>query len=100
MRNSTVLYGKFGTGESSHPDKTADLDHVGQDSVLAAAQVLHAFNGEQVGADAADLGPHLVEHGTELIQIGFASGIEDGRGAVSHHSRHHHVGGTRHRGLA
>ena len=59
----------------------------------------HTLDGQEVGGDAADLGTHLVEQQTELLEIGFAGGIVDGGCTLGKDGCHHYVGSTCHRGF-
>ena len=89
-----VLDGEVALGHGGHADEGAHLDHVGQQAVFAAVQLLHAADGEQVAPHAADAGAHAVEHLAELVDVRFAGGVHDGGGAVGQHGGHHDVGGA------
>ena len=67
--------------------------------MLCTMQGTHALDGQEVGGDAADLGTHLVEQLTELLEIGLTGGIIDGGLAFGEDSSHHDVGRTSHRCL-
>ena len=67
--------------------------------MFGASQLPHPLDGEQVGGDARDAGPHAVEHAAELLEVGLARGVVDRRGALGQHSRHDDVGRTRHGGF-
>ena len=94
-----VLDGQFASRHGGHADETAHLNHVGQDAVVSAVQLVYALDGQQVGGDACDACPHLVEHSAQLLHIGLACRVIDGCRALCHHSCHHNVGSARHRGL-
>ena len=53
-----------------------------------------SLDGEEVGADARDLGAHLVEHLAELLDVGLAGGVVDGGGALGEDGGHDDVGGA------
>src|SRR5690606_6683821 len=90
-----VLDRDFGFGHRCHANERADLDHVGQHAVRRAPQAVYALDGEQVGADARDLGAHAVEHLAELLQVGLAGRVVDRGGSFGQHGGHHHVGRAR-----
>ena len=62
--------------------------------MLRAAELLHAMDAEEVGANAVDEGAHAVEHLAKLLDVGLAGGVVDGCGALCKHCSHHYVGGT------
>ena len=62
-------------------------------------QAFHSNDGNQVGGNAADVGPHGVEQVAELLYIRFAGGVVDGGCSLSHHGSHDDVGSSRYRGL-
>ena len=80
-------------------NERADLDHIGQDAVVGAVQLLHAHHRKAVGGDARNVGAHAVEQVTELLNVGFAGRIVDGCGAFGEHSGHDDVGRPGHRGF-
>ena len=82
-----------------HADKGAHFNHVWQNLVGGAAEFFYAIDDEHVGADAADLCAHAVQHPTELLQVGFAGCIVDGGSAFGHCGSHHDVGRTSNGGL-
>ena len=100
------LDAQLAAGHAGERHEAADLDVVGGDLVLAAVQLLRAVDGEQVRADALDVGAHLHEHPREVLHVGLAGGVADhglpGRQRGGHQGvlgRHHgglvheHVGG-------
>ena len=58
-----------------------------------------ASDGEQVAADACDVGSHAVEHVAELLDVGFAGGIIDGGSPLGEYGSHNNVGRTSDRSL-
>ena len=79
-----------------HTDEGAYLDHIGQNAVLGTVQLLHTFDGKEVGSDTADLRTHTVQQMTELLDIGFAGGVIDSCGAFGQNGCHNDVGSTCH----
>ena len=75
-----------------HSDERAHLNHVGQDAVRRAVQAVNAFNGEQVGGDAADACAHAVEHAAQLLDVRLAGSVVDGGGATGQDGSHNDVG--------
>ena len=82
-----------------HADERPHLDHVGQDAVGGAMQMVDTLDGEQVGGDAADACSHAAEHLAELLQVGLAGSVVDGCGALGHNGSHKDVGRARDGGL-
>ena len=62
-------------------------------------QRFHTFDRQEVRTDTADLGPHLVQHLTQLLEVGLTGRVIDGGGAFGKDGSHHDIGSTRHRGL-
>ena len=83
----------------SHTYKGAYLDHVGEELVLCAMQLVHALYRQQVRGDATDLGPHPVQQFAQLLQIWFAGCVVNSSGAFGKDGRHDDIGRSRHRGL-
>ena len=67
--------------------------------MLCASEFGHTLDGQQIRADATNLGTHAVEHVTQLLDIGFAGSVIDSGHALCHHGSHNNIGSTRHRGL-
>ncbi len=57
-------------------------------------QCFHAFDGEEVGCDAADFRSHAVEQAAELLQVRFAGSVVDGGSAFGKYGGHHYIGGS------
>ena len=62
--------------------------------MLGSVEALHADDGQEVGGDAADLRAHSVEQVAQLLDIGFAGCVVDGRGALGQHGGHDDIGRT------
>ena len=60
--------------------------------MLGTMEFAHTLDGEEVGADAFDVGTHARKHAAELLQVGFAGSVVDGGGAFGADSRHDDVG--------
>ena len=67
--------------------------------MVSSVQMVGSDDGQQVAADAADVGTHAVEQVAELLDIGFAGRIVDGGLSLGECGGHHDVGRTRHRSL-
>ena len=67
--------------------------------MLRTVQFVHALNGNQVRADAADVGSHAVQHVAQLLQVRLTSGIIYGSRAFGDNGSHNNVGRACHRGL-
>ena len=94
-----VLDPQLAAGDAGERHEAADLDVVGGDVVLAAVQALGAVDGDQVGADALDVGAHLHEHAREVLHVGLAGGVADDGRAGRQRGGHQRVLGRHHRGL-
>jgi hypothetical protein len=53
---------------------------------------------DDVGARTVDLGPHLVEDAAELLDLGLARAVDEGRAALGERRGHHQVLGAGHGG--
>ena len=67
--------------------------------MLAAVETLGAVDGDQVGADALDVGAHLHEHPRQILDVRLAGGVADHGGAGRQRGRHQRVLGGHHRRL-
>ena len=65
--------------------------------MCGAVKLLHTDDGQEIAANAADVGPHAVQHVAKLLDIGFTGSIIDGRRAFSKYSSHNDIGRTRDR---
>ena len=70
------------------------LDAIGDDGVLDRLQLVHAFDGDERRAGAVDAGAHLVEHARQLLDLGLAGAVLQGRAAVGQRGGHHEVLGA------
>jgi hypothetical protein len=71
--------------------KRAGLDAIGDDGVLDRLQLVDAFDRDDRGAGAGDLGAHLVQHHAEVLDLGLARGVLDDGAALGERRRHHQV---------
>ena len=75
IRNDTqvlhrhILDADAGSTHGSHTDEGTHLDHIRQDAMLSAMQLLHTHDGEQIAGNAANLGTHGIEQMTELLDV-------------------------------
>ena len=105
IRNDTqvlhrhILDTDAGSTHGSHTDEGTHLDHIRQDAMLGAMQLLHTHDGEQIAGNATDLGTHRIEQVTELLDVWFAGCIIDGGGSLGKNRRHDDVGSTGNRSL-
>ena len=72
-----VLDAQLAAGDAGQRHERADLDVVGRDLVRAAVQLGAAVDGQDVGADALDVGAHLHEHAREVLDVRLAGGVAD-----------------------
>ena len=94
-----VLDAQLAAGHARERHEAADLDVVGRDVVLAAVQALGAVDGEQVRADALDVGAHLHEHAREVLHVRLGGGVADHGRARRQRGGHQRVLGRHHRRL-
>src|SRR5690625_1284868 len=78
-------------------DERTNLQVVWADRVPAAPQTWRPFDGQAVGADAADLCAEGVEHAAKALDVRFARSVADDGHAFGAHRRHDDVLGTRDR---
>lgn len=90
-----VFDGESVARHGGHADEAAHFNHVGENGVCGASEFFHAFDGEEVGGDAADFRSHAVEHFAELLYVGLAGGVVDGGCSVCQHGGHDDVGRSR-----
>ncbi len=57
-----------------------------------SVQLVHSFDSQQVGGDAADFSSHPVEQSAELLHVGFAGGVVDGGRAFGKDGCHYDIG--------
>ena len=69
---------------------------IGGDAVLAARELGHAADAQEVGAEALDLGAERDEKATQILDVRLAGGVADDRLALGQHRRHDHVLGSHH----
>jgi hypothetical protein len=87
---------QLAAGDAGERHERGDLDVVGADGVLAAAEPAHAVHLHDVGADPLDRRAHLVEHPREVLHVRFGGGVADHRRAVDQRRRHQSVLGAHH----
>ena len=57
--------------------KRADLDVVGADRVVGAAELVLAVDDQHVRADALDARAHLQQHAREVLHVRLGGGVVD-----------------------
>ncbi len=67
--------------------------------MTGTVEMVHADDGDEVAANARDVGAHAVEQVAELLDVRLAGGVVDGGGAGGHDGGHDDVGRTRDRSL-
>ena len=60
-------------------DEAADLDVLGRDRPLPAAELLDAVDAEDVRLDPVDLGAERDEEAAEILDVRLAGGVADHR---------------------
>src|SRR5450759_1696303 len=63
--------------DGAQANKAADLQVVGRDRELAAAQALDTLDCELVAADALDLRAHRVKQAAQVLDMRLGSGVTD-----------------------
>ena len=96
VRGLGALDGDVAAGDGAGDEVGADLDAVGDDGMVAAAEARDAFDDDRGGALARDAGAHLGEQRAEVDDLGFAGGGEDAGDAGRERRGHHEVGGAQH----
>ena len=72
-------------------DKGTGLDAVAHHAMDNGMELFHAFDSHDGRTGANNLGAHLVEHVSEIDDLGLAGGIVDNRGALCAHRGHDEV---------
>ena len=83
----TAIVGHQRTGN----DKGTGLDAVAHHAMGNGMELFHAFDSHDGRTGANNLGAHLVEHVSEIDDLGLAGGIVDNRGALCAHRGHDEV---------
>ena len=90
---------QLAAGRGGERHEAGDLDVVGADAVLGAAELVAAVHGHHVRADPVDLGAHLHQQAGEVLDVRLAGGVGDRRRARGQRGGHQRVLGPHHRGL-
>ena len=77
-----VLDGNGTAADGGHADERAHLDHVRENLVLRAVQGLYAVDAEEVAAHSVNESAHAAQHLAQLLDIGLAGRVVDGRGSL------------------
>ncbi len=83
-------------GRRGERHEASDLDVVGADAVLGAAQLVAAVDGHHVRADAVDLRAHLHEQAGEILDVRLRRGVLKGRRPGCQRGGHEGVLGAHH----
>ena len=76
-----VLDAQLAAGAGGQRDEAADLDVVGADRVVGAAELLLAVHDQHVGADALDARAHLQQQAREVLHVRLGGRVVDHGGA-------------------
>ena len=90
---------QLAAGAGGERDEAADLDVVGADRVVGAAELLLAVDDQQVRADALDARAHLHQQAREVLHVRLGGGVVDHRRAGRERRGHQRVLGRHDRGL-
>ena len=99
MLQCHITYCYVALSHSSHTYKTANLNHIGQQTMYSAAKAVDTFDCKSVAAYTADACTHLVEHLAQLVDVWLAGGVHYCCRALSHNSSHNNIGRTCNTGL-
>ena len=83
-------------GDAGEGHERADLDVVGRDPVLAAAQLVQAVDVHDVRADPLDRGAHPGQHAREVLHVRLGGGVADRGRARRQRGGHQRVLGAHH----
>ena len=89
---------QLAAGDRRGHGEHAGVDPVGHHRVLGGGQLADAVDGDEAGAAAADLRPHLGQERDHVEHLGLGRGVVDHRGARGERRRHDQVLGARVRG--
>ncbi len=87
---------QLAAGHAGQRHERGDLDVVGRDGVLAAAELRHPVDVHDVRADALDRRAHLVEHAREVLHVRLGGGVADHGRALGQRGGHQRVLGAHH----
>ena len=95
-----AVHGEGASGKRAADEKGARLDAVAHRRVLAGMErrERHALDLDERGAGAGHARAHGVEHVRQILDLGLAGGVLDGRVALGGHGSHEHVLRGAHRG--
>ena len=83
-------------GRGSERHEASDLDVIGADAVLGAAELVAALHGHHVRADAVDLRAHLHQEAGEILDVRLGRGVLKSRRPRCERGRHQGVLGPHH----
>ena len=94
-----ILNRDFRASQSSQPDITSHLDHVGQTTMLTPAEAFHALDSQQIRSDPRNPGPHGIQHTTQLLHVRFTGRVIYRCHPFRQHGCHDNISRTRHGSL-
>ena len=98
IRHRGVGDGDLAAGDGRGGEIGPGLDAVAHDGIGGRRQRFDAVDGEDVGADAFDLGPHGGEEPGQVRHFGLLGGVDDSSGTLGQRGGHHQVFGAGNRG--
>ena len=72
-------------------EESDDLVVVGVDRGGSAVQAFHSLDPQHARADAFDFRAHRDEHGAQVLHVGFARGVDQGRNAFGKRGAHEEI---------
>ena len=87
----------FAARHGAHGQERRDLVVIGRDVHRPAAEAVHALDVQDVRPDAFDPRPEGVEESAQVLHVGFARGVDQGRRALAQDRGHDEVLGPGHR---
>ena len=94
VMGSHPLDGDRRIGDGREADEGTDLDVVGADGELGPGERSPSFDGQDIGADALNLGAHLHEQIGEVLDVGLARRIAQDGPSFRRRGGHEGVLGT------
>src|SRR3954467_4403599 len=93
-----MLQLELAVGDCGGDEESAGLDAIRDDAMLAAGELLDAFDLDLGRAVALDLGAHLVEHFSTIDDFRLAGGADDRRVTLCKRRGAHDVDRPQNRG--
>jgi MFS family permease len=83
--------GHLASGDADCGHEGGSLHPVGDDRVLDRNQLLDSLDADRRGTGTEDLGPHAVQEGSQVGNLGLSGGVLDDGATLGQNRRHHHV---------